>query len=474
MSDDPRRRLPGVDRLLAHADAAPLLERYSRERVAEALRSVLGDARARLVGGGEPHGARMPDGGDPAPYLADAAARLEAAEVPSLRRVVNATGVVLHTNLGRAPLAAEARDALVSVGTGYANLELDLDAGVRGSRYVHCRDLLVELTGAEDALVVNNCAAALVLAVNTLAAGRPVVVSRGELVEIGGGFRIPEMLLRAGAGLREVGSTNRTRIADYRAALEEDDVGALLKVHRSNFRLSGFTEEATLAELVELGAEHGVPVIHDVGSGLLVDPARLGLPHEPRAAESIRAGADLAVFSGDKLLGGPQAGCAVGRGPVVERLRRNPLCRALRVDKGTLAALEATLHLSRDPDEALRRIPTLRMLATPVAALHPRALALAEAWKAQGLACRVAEDVGVVGGGTYPGVEVPSWTVRVEGEGAPALAAALRAGDPPVVGRVDEGELVLDLRTVDPDDDPVLETAMLRARERTAPEQAAP
>jgi L-seryl-tRNA(Ser) seleniumtransferase len=464
MSDDPRRRIPGLDRLLGDPGAAPLLDRYSRARLADALRRVLERARGRVAASAWPH---EPD--DPLPYLAEAGALLAAEDVPSLRGVVNATGVVLHTNLGRAPLALEAREALAAAGRGYSNLELDLEAGQRGSRYVHCAGLLAELTGAEDALVVNNCAAALVLAVSTLAAGRDVVVSRGELIEIGGGFRIPDMLARAGARLKEVGTTNRTRLADYRGALASGDPGAILKVHRSNFRVAGFTEEASLEELVSLGREAGVPVVHDVGSGLLVEAASLGLPPEPRPAGSVAAGVDLAVFSGDKLLGGPQAGCVVGRREVVRRLRENPLCRALRVDKGTLAALEATLRLYRDPDAARRRIPTLRMLTAGEDELHPRALALASVLAAGGLACHVAPGRSVVGGGTCPGHELASWTVRLGGAGAPSadrLASALRAGDPPVVGRVEDAEVVLDLRTVDPEEDGPLAAAVRAAWER--------
>jgi len=360
--------------------------------------------------------------------------------------------VVLHTNMGRAPLAADALRAMQNVAAGYSNLELDLESGRRGSRYTHCADLLTELTGAEDALVVNNCAAALVLAVNALAAGRGVVVSRGELVEIGGGFRIPEILGRAGARLLEVGSTNRTRLADYSEALEGGGAAAILKVHRSNFRISGFTEEAGVAELAGLAADAGVPLIHDIGSGLLVDPASLGLPNEPTPAASLRDGADVAVFSGDKLLGGPQAGLVVGSADVVTGMRGNPLCRALRVDKATLAALEATLRLYREPDRALREIPVLRMLSTPAEALEARAGGLARDPALAAMGVEAAPGRAAVGGGTFPEVEIPSWTLRVTPSECTVdhLAARLRAGDPAVVGRREEGALVLDLRTVDP------------------------
>jgi L-seryl-tRNA(Ser) seleniumtransferase len=398
---------------------------------------------------------------DPDRYAREVEVALTEEDRGSLRPVLNATGVVLHTNLGRAPLAQEAIDAMARVAGGYSNLEFDLERGERGSRYDHCVGLLTRLTGAEDALVVNNNAAALVLALNTIALGRPVLVSRGELVEIGGGFRIPEMLERAGAVLVEVGTTNRTRLADYRKAAEMRGPAALLKVHRSNFRIEGFTEEASLEELAGLARELGVPLVQDLGSGLFVEPAELGLPDEPRARESLAAGADLVCVSGDKALGGPQAGIVVGRATLVQAMRRNPLTRALRVDKGTLAALEVTLRLSLDPAVARARIPALRMIATGPEELTGRAAALAAALGTPGGASvRVAAGSSVVGGGTFPGVELPGATVRVAppdgAADASALAAALRAGDPPVVARVDEGELVLDLRTIAPEDDGLL------------------
>lgn len=457
---DPRRRIPGVDRLLASPECRPLLDAHPADRVSAHLRDAVAHVRERVTLGDVPETVE-----DASLYVDMAAEALLAEEAPSLRPVLNATGVVLHTNLGRAPLARSALDAAARVGAGYSNLEFDLESGRRGSRYVHSASLLRELTGAEDALVVNNCAAALVLAVNTLAAGREVAVSRGELVEIGGGFRIPEILDRAGAVLLEVGSTNRTRIDDYRKALGAGGACAILKVHRSNFRISGFTEEATLGELAELGRESGVPLVHDVGSGLLADPSLLGLPDEPRPALSLAGGADLVVFSGDKLLGGPQAGLVVGRSDLVARLRANPLCRALRVDKGTLAALEATLRLYRDPPRAVREIPALRMLATPVTELGERGTRLAERAREAGLRLEVVASVGAVGGGTYPGVELDSRALRLEPGpgGADELAETLRRGDPPVVGRREEGALLLDLRTVDPADDETLLARLLEA-----------
>ncbi len=450
---DPRRLIPGVDRLLEAPELGDLLGRYPRERVVVRLREAVASVRDRMDRGQAPESP-----GDPGLYAEMARRSLEQDETSSLRRVINATGVVLHTNLGRAPLAESARMAMARIGPGYSNLEFDLGQGRRGSRYVHCAALLTELTGAQDALVVNNCAAALILAVNTVAAGRRVVVSRGELVEIGGGFRIPEILGRAGARLLEVGSTNRTRLADYRAALESGDAAAVLKVHRSNFRISGFTEDVGLAELAGLAHEAGVTLIHDVGSGLLVDPAALGLPDEPRPSRSVEQGADVAVFSGDKLLGGPQAGLVVGAGDIVGRMRSNPLCRALRVDKATLAALEATLRLYRDPERALTEIPTLRMLRSRPDALEARARALADRVSASTATVHASPGRSAVGGGTFPGVELPTWTLRVTPSALAVddLAARLRAGDPPVVGRREEGALVLDLRTVQPEEEDML------------------
>ena len=460
---DPRSRIPGLDRLLLDDGARPFLAQFPRPRVADALREAVDRARDAVARGEWPH-----DPADPTPYLVEAAACLARDEVPSLRPALNATGVVLHTNLGRAPMAPEACDAMQAVAGGYSNLEFDLEAGERGSRYDHCADLLCELTGAEDAVVVNNCAAALVLALNTLAAGRGVAVSRGELVEIGGGFRIPEMLERAGTRLVEVGSTNRTRIADYERAVEVDpELGALMKVHRSNFRVTGFTSEASIEELADLSARLAIPLIHDVGSGLMIDPARLGLPPEPRASTSMRLGVDVAVFSGDKLLGGPQAGILVGRRSLIAAARANPLCRALRVDKGTLAALEATLRLYRDPESVCDRIPVLRMLTTPGEELERRATWIADQINARlgPGAAEVTADEGRVGGGTFPEHGLATYVVRIADPpgGAGRLAKALRGGAPPLVVRVDRDAVVADPRTLDPAADRGVVEALLEA-----------
>ena len=443
--NDARRRIPAVEQILESPEFEPILAGQPRALVLSELREEIERVRSDIGAGKDPG-----DVEDVTVYADGVRRRLERATTPSLRPVINGTGVVLHTNLGRAPLAGVAIEAMEGA-KGYSNLEYDLDVGARGSRYDHCATLLRELTGAEDAVVVNNGAAALVLALSTVADGRCVLVSRGELVEIGGGFRIPEIMQSSGAILREVGSTNRTRLEDYREALFEDrDVAVILKVHRSNFRITGFTEEATLHDLVELGKERGVGVVHDLGSGLLLDAALLGLPPEPRPTESLAAGVDVVAFSGDKLLGGPQAGILAGEGEWIERMRKNPLCRALRVDKTTLLALEATLRLYREPERAVREIPTLAMLSADPGTLRGRARALADGLAAAGVEADVAEMSSVVGGGTFPGVELASHGVRVRPRavGADASAGALRAAVPPLIARVEDGSLWVDLRTV--------------------------
>jgi L-seryl-tRNA(Ser) seleniumtransferase len=442
---DPRRTLPGVDVLLASAAFEPVLARFPRGRVVDAVRDVLAEIRAGISDSGP---SREPPGEEE--YAARVKALLLHRDIPSLRSVINATGVVLHTNLGRAPLSEATREAMARAGAGYSNLEFDLERGERGSRYVHCVDLLMELAGAEDALVVNNNAAAVVLAVNTLAQGREVLVSRGELVEIGGGFRIPDMLSRSGAILREVGTTNKTRPTDYRDAADGGTVAAILKVHRSNFRMTGFTQEASVEELADVARSLGLFLLHDLGSGLFLDPASLGLPAEPRALDSLRAGVDAVAVSGDKLLGGPQAGILLGKEAIIERMRQNPLCRAFRVDKVTLAGLEATLRHYLEPEEALREIPSLKILAESLESVERRARDLEARLSNLPVQVRVAEGRSVVGGGTFPGVELPTWVLRLRSSEVPAegFAERLRSGIPPVVGRREDDEVVLDLRTV--------------------------
>jgi L-seryl-tRNA(Ser) seleniumtransferase len=453
---DPRRNIPSVDRLLASDAFARLLERMPRALVVTAVQRELEAVRTQLADRAE----TLPrlDADDVAERVAGAIRRLQAG---SLVPVLNATGVVLHTNLGRAPLARAAMVAIERIALGYSNLEYDLDTGARGSRYVHARELLVALTDAEDALVVNNNAAALVLALNTLARGREAIISRGELVEIGGAFRVPEIMARSGARLREVGSTNRTHHADYRAALSPR-TGVLLKVHPSNFTISGYTAAVDIEALAPLAREHGVPLLHDVGSGLLLDPATLGLDGEPWAPASLRAGADVVTLSGDKLLGGPQCGILVGRRALLERMRRNPLCRALRVDKLTLAALEATLRLYLEPERARTEIPALAMLTTPLPQLRVRAEALAERCRAAGLRAGTEDGTSAVGGGASPGAVVPTWLVHIAGA-AQHWQRRLRAGDPSVVARIADDRLILDLRTVPPAADDELASVVLWA-----------
>ncbi len=376
----------------------------------------------------------------------DLVARARARLKPHLRRVLNATGVVVHTNLGRAPLAAEAQAAVATAADGYCNLELDLASGARGSRHAHVQELLCELTGAQAAIVVNNCAAAVLLACAALAGGRDTVVSRGQLIEIGGGFRIPEILAVAGTRLVEVGTTNRTRRADYEAVLAAGGarVGAILRAHPSNFRTVGFVAEVEIEELCGLG----VPVVDDVGSGVLTDDLEL-LAGEPPVRRSVGAGAALTVFSGDKLLGGPQAGMLVGTSAAVEACRRHPLARAVRIDKLSLAALEATLALHRDPAAARRAVPVLAMLEADDATLSRRADELAAATGGT-----VVASTARVGGGALPLLELPGPAVALDPgpAGADALAAALRAGDPAVVGRIHGGRLLLDPRTLTDDE----------------------
>lgn len=452
-AEDRRRRLPSVDRLLAHPRLAAAAAEHGHDLALQAARAALDAARGEIQAG-------RPSP-EPDALAEDAVRRLAAAARGTLHPVINATGVIIHTNLGRAPLSAAARRAMDAVAAGYSNLEYELDAGARGSRYVHAEALLCRLTGAEAALVVNNNAGAVFLALSALARGREVVISRGQLVEIGGGFRIPDVLRQSGARLIEVGTTNRTHLRDFQAALTEE-TALLLRVHASNFKQIGFTAEVPLAELVALAHAANRPVLDDLGSGTLLDTGRYGLSPEPTVQESVAAGADLVTFSGDKLLGGPQAGLIVGRGDLVAQLRRHPLTRALRVDKSTLAALQATLlHYLRG--EAEREIPVWRMVAAPLEALAGRAEALAAALRARGVPAAVVPAQSTVGGGSLPGETLPTRAVALALESPDAFAAALRRGDPPIVGRIQEGQLLLDPRTVAPEEDAALMEGVLAA-----------
>ena len=438
---DPRRALPSVGALLEHPGVRALLDAHPRGLVTDAVREAIEAARR------DPGGAPA---GDEA-WLAIVTRALALRSRPSLRPVLNATGVVLHTNLGRAPLADAALDAIREAAEGYANLEYDLARGVRGSRYDHCVGLLTELTGAEDALVVNNCAAALVLALDTLARDRDAIVSRGELVEIGGSFRVPDIMAKSGARLVEVGTTNRTHLDDYRRALG-GAAGAIVKVHRSNFTIDGFVAEVPVRELAVLAREFEVPLVHDFGSGLMVPLERYGLAGEPTLRDALRDGPTLVLASGDKLLGGPQAGIVLGAREAVRRMARNPLARALRVDKLTLAALHATLALHRDEAVAIRAVPALAMLTAPLEAVRGRAEQLQRALAGRGIRCAVEASEASVGGGAFPTARIPSACVALEGSAEP-MERALREAPLPVIGRIADGRLRLDLRSVPARDD---------------------
>ncbi len=438
------RALPSVDQLLRRLAVRRETAGIPRARLTELVRDVLDIERRRLAAGqGNP-----PDAETLEARVLEPVTR---GGLFSLRPVINATGVVLHTNLGRALLSPLALERLARVAGEYSNLELDIATKERGSRYAHVEGLLRRLTGAEDALVVNNNAAAVLLALESVAHGREVIVSRGELIEIGGEFRIPDIMLRSGAVLREVGATNRTHLRDYTEAIGPQ-TALLLKVHTSNYRVVGFTADVSSRELVELGRQRGLPVMEDLGSGCFIDLRPYGFPYEPTVQEVVASGVDLVSFSGDKLLGGPQAGIIVGRRELVAQLKKNPWNRALRIDKLTLAALEATLY-AYDAGQARETIPTLRLLTEPLAGVRRRAgrvLSRLPAEVRHRLGATVVEDRAQVGGGALPTVELPTAAVAVgrTPEAARALDVALRAGDPPVIGRIVDDRLLLDCRTL--------------------------
>jgi len=447
------RLLPSVDEVLRDGRLAEALAAYPRGMVVEAVRGVLAGERGAILAGEAPE-ARVNNKESQLDLIV--AGTLEAVRRlvrSKLRPVINATGVMLHTNLGRALLSERARRAVNGVASDYSNLELDLDTGRRGSRYALLEPLLTALTGAEAALVVNNNAAAVLLALGALAQGREVVVSRGQLVEIGGSFRIPEVMAQSGARLVEVGATNKTHPDDYKRAVNEN-TALLLHVHTSNYRIIGFTREVSVAELVEIGRAFSLPVMSDLGSGFLVDLSRYGLSWEPTVQEVVRAGSDVVTFSGDKLLGGPQAGIIVGGRHFIEKMKKNPLTRAVRIDKMTVAALEATLREYLDEERAIEDIPTLRMLTLTLDELERKAAGLARLLVGQiGDRAEVAveKSSSAVGGGAMPTVDLPTAAVAVRPRDMSAgdLQAALRQGEPAVMGRVQEGRLLLDVRTID-------------------------
>lgn len=462
MSHPSFRRLPSIERLLQSLEAAGELGRHPRRLVVACAREAVERARRRLI---EVPGS---DAASAEALVADTRALLAARAAPSLIRAINATGIVLHTNLGRAPLAAAARSAAAGA-AGYAVLEIDAASGARGSRQTHVAGLLRELTGAEDALAVNNNAAAVLLALTALARGRDVVVSRGELVEIGGSFRIPDIMAASGCRLVEVGTTNKTYLQDYEAAIGPE-TALLVKVHRSNFTMRGFVQEVAAEDLATLGRRAGVPVLFDMGSGAFVDLAARGLPAEPTLAAAVAAEVDVVTASGDKLLGGPQAGLIVGRRDPLARIRAHPLARAVRIDKLCLAALEATLRLYRDPDRVWEEVPVLRSLGRDPAGLEAAAHDLAaRAAEAVGDAAGVdvVRTAGEAGGGALPGTTLASWAValRPSAGGAEAWDRRLRGQRPPVFARIVEERILLDLRTLDAEDiEPLLEALRAAAR----------
>ena len=440
------RNIPSVERVLSSETLAWEMKAYSREWIVSLVRQELDRARAGVMNGADAPTAEA---------VAQATRKVvEGMNRPAPTPVINATGVVIHTNLGRAPLSRAATEAAVHAAQGYSNLEFDLGNGRRGSRQAHLQNLFQEVTGAEAGLVVNNNAAAVLLGLSALAAGKEVVVSRGEAVEIGGGFRIPDVLSQSGATLVDVGTTNRTYVRDYQTAISPE-TGAFLKAHASNFRVEGFTAAVEPAELVSLGASHGIPVLHDVGSGSLLSTEIYGLAHEPTPQESVAAGVGLTFFSGDKLLGGPQAGIVVGTRDLVNRLERHPLARAFRIDKMSLASLIATLmHYVRG--EAEREVPIWRMISAPLQLLEERAETWKKAVTDRGLAgARVETSRSAIGGGSLPGETLPTRLLSLECSSLPGgpegLMQGLRAADPPVIGRIEDNRVLLDPRTVLPE-----------------------
>jgi len=447
MSD--RRSIPAVDVLLQTPQAAQFITLFGRPLTLEALRVVLAELRTTLEAGGPV----IPDVQE---ILRAVGLRLEAWLAPTLVPVINATGVILHTNLGRAPLSRAALQAVSQLNTAYSTLEFDLQKGARGSRAIHAEALLCRLTGAEAALVVNNNAAAVLLALSALSKGKRVIISRSQMVEIGGGFRVPDVMAQSGAKLVEVGTTNKVHVADYETALQSP-AALVMRAHPSNFKVIGFTSEPSLAEMAAAAHRAGVFVLDDLGSGTLLDTARFGLPHEPTVQESISAGADLVCFSGDKLLGGPQAGILVGRNDLLVKIARHPLARAVRADKLCLAALTATL-LHYLKDEAEREIPVWQMISAAPDRLRERA----QAWQAAIHAGEIVPGLSTVGGGSLPEETQPTYLLALPGTQPNRRLGRLRAASPPVIARIESDRVVLDPRTVLPDQDPVLIAALVK------------
>lgn len=454
------RQLPAIDKWLASESGSALSAEFSAAEVAEVMRGHLARVR-RSLGNGL---TELPDFHNPQ-YAALMRAELLERRLPSLRRAINATGIILHTNLGRAPLAAEAVDAMQAAAAGYSNLEFDLGTGARGSRQDHVESLLCRITGAEAALAVNNCAAAVMLALESFAADGDVIVSRGELVEIGGSFRMPDVIAKSGARMVEVGTTNKTRLEDYAAALSGRS-RIVLAVHPSNFRIVGFSAKPALKELAKLARANELLCVHDLGSGALANVQPVASMTGDTVQSSLAAGVDLVTFSGDKLLGGPQAGLIVGRAELIDTIKRNPLARALRIDKLSLAALAATLRLYLPPNDPAEKIPVLRMLGESESSIAARARRLLKRLRElPGVDADIADDVAYSGGGALPMVELPTTTIRVTADGISAgtLARRLRQARPPVIARLADDRLVLDPRTTLPGDSGDLLSAVRQA-----------
>ena len=445
------RNLPSVNQLLESPQLKEMVENINHGVVAEGVRTFLDDLRSKVVDAAGEVPIQTPT--EIADKIAD---WLSSEERPYLRRVINGTGIILHTGLGRAPLASEALAAVNEISKGYASVEISLETGDRGQRVKAVERLICELTGAEAAVVTNNNAAATMLTLSAMAEGKEVIVSRGQLIEIGGSYRLPDVMECSGAKLKEVGTTNKTHLADYENAIDPEVTGALLKVHPSNFEVVGFTKTISTKELSKLAAEHDLPLIDDIGSGALVDYAQFGLQNEPVASESIRDGADLILFSGDKLIGGPQCGIIAGKKKYVDRILKDPLMRAMRVGKMTLAALHATLSLYRDEEKARQSVPLLRMLSMPTENLKMRAEKLATLLSpvAAVESCEAIEEQAMLGGGSLPAQKIPTWCVAIKPSGSvDALTAKLRTGSTAILGRVHKDQLLLDMRTVSPGED---------------------
>ena len=453
------RSLPGVDKLLQSTAVSPLLEEYGRNLTVEALRHSLEQTRAAILSG------NLQEAATDEVVVATAVTWLTDFLAPTLYPVINGTGVIIHTNLGRAPLSQAALAAMQAVGQGYATLEYDVATGKRGSRAVHAEQLLCRLTGAEAALVVNNNASSVLLMLTALCPGQEVIISRGQLVEIGGGFRIPDVMAQSGAKLVEVGTTNRTHLRDYAHAINEN-TAAILVAHHSNYRIIGFHTEPELADLAALAHEHGLPLLYDQGSGAFLDTAVYGLEHEPTVLEGLAAGCDIVAFSGDKLLGGPQAGILAGRAAYITPCKKQPLARAVRADKSCLAGLYATLthYLT---GRALTEIPVWRMISRPLAEIEAEANAWAARLREEGVTAEVVDGRATVGGGSLPGTSLPTKLLALPHTNPDQLAESLRLSDPPVIGRIQDGRFLIDPRTIFPEQVDILRETLLHCAKKS-------